>query len=84
MLAAVVCCLLFPALALAQAPTFSESLARGAGRAKRAVTLQLVIKPNARGRQAVARHPGLRVSVAVRYTPQGGTSRILRFAFRIP
>jgi hypothetical protein len=58
--------------------------ASGESRAKRAVTLHLVIKPNARGRQAVARHPGLRVSVAVRYTPKGGTSRVLRFTFRIP
>jgi hypothetical protein len=58
--------------------------ARARARANRAKTLHLVLRPSARGRQAVKHRRGLRVSVLVAFTPAGGKPRTVRFTVKVP
>jgi hypothetical protein len=54
---------------------------RAKASARRAGNLRLMIRPNARGRQALQRQRSLHVSLVVGYTPKGGTRRTVRVTF---
>lgn len=57
-----------------------RSFARGQAPARRAGNVRLTARPSARGRLAMQQERVKRVSVAVAFTPRGGTRRVVRLS----